>query len=53
MAGSSKKETRTKIPPSRLTKTINEDQIMRLMLKGDLNTETFVCEKIQRVINID
>lgn len=34
VAGSIKKETRTKIPPSRLAKTLNEDQIMRLILKG-------------------
>jgi len=50
--GSSKKQSRTKIPPSSLSKTINEDQILRLMLKGDLNIETFISEK-SRVINID
>lgn len=46
MAGSGEKETITKIPPSRLTKTINKDWIMRMMLKWDLNTfVTFICEK--------
>lgn len=45
MVGSNRKEKRIKIPPSRVTKTIHEDHIMRLLLKGHLSTEVFICGK--------
>lgn len=53
MVGSNRKEKRIKIPPSRVTKTIHEDHIMRLLLKGHISTEVFICgKKPHEVINI-
>lgn len=45
VTGPSRKEKRIKIPPSRVTKIVHEDHIMRLLLKGNLSTGAFICGK--------